>query len=92
MSVTAAAVGLVALVVMHVAVLACCSWIVGHLHRGDAQGRRRVVFAPDGRRYELDLPAKNARALHDPFSSFVAAARYGRGRRRHPGRGAPRAH
>jgi hypothetical protein len=46
MSVTPAAVGLVALVVMHVAVLAGCSWIIGHLRRGVAHSRRRVALTP----------------------------------------------
>jgi hypothetical protein len=39
------------------------------------KGAETVVFALDGRSYEIDLSAKNAKALRAALDTYVAAAR-----------------
>jgi nucleoid-associated protein Lsr2 len=48
------------------------------LDGGDAT--ETVTFALDGRTYEIDLNAKNAKALRDALAKYVAAARRSGGR------------
>jgi len=48
------------------------------LDGGDAA--ETVTFALDGRTYEIDLNAKNAKALRDALAKYVAAARRAGGR------------
>jgi nucleoid-associated protein Lsr2 len=48
------------------------------LDGGDAA--ETVAFGLDGRTYEIDLNAKNAKALRDALAKYVAAARRAGGR------------